>query len=68
MIKQLNTLKFFNNPFKDTISEEYKGYASICFGLGIIKGDDNGNFNGTKNITNADASQIIYNLLLINKQ
>ena len=60
--------EIFNNPFKDTISEEYKGYASICFGLGIIKGDDNGNFNGTKNITNADASQIIYNLLLINKQ
>lgn len=52
--------EIFNNPFKDNIEEKYKGYASMCYGLNIIKGT-NGNFNGTHNISNAEAAVIIYN-------
>lgn len=55
----------FKCDFADSeaISEEYFGYAAIAKGLGIVGGDENGNFNPEKNITNAEASVIIYNYL-----
>lgn len=55
--------EIFINPFKDSIEEQYKGYAAMCYALNIIKGDKNGDFNGTRNITNAQAATIIYNLI-----
>jgi hypothetical protein len=55
--------EIFINPFKDKVEEQYKGYAAICYGFGIVKGDKNGNFNGTDNITNAQAAVIVYNLI-----
>jgi len=55
--------EIFINPFKDSIEEQYKGYAAMCYALNIIKGDRNGNFNGTRNISNAEAATIIYNLI-----
>ncbi|WP_297418662.1 YcdB/YcdC domain-containing protein [Clostridium sp.] len=55
--------EIFINPFKDDVQEQYKGYAAMCYGLNIIKGDKSGNFNGTRNITNAQAATIIYNLI-----
>lgn len=60
--------EIFINPFKDTIEEQYKGYAAMCYGLGIMKGDRNGNFNGTHNISNAESAVIIYNLIKNNKR
>lgn len=54
--------EIFNNPFKDTIEEKYKGYAAMCYSLNIIKGT-NGNFNEGHNISNAEAAAIIYNLI-----
>lgn len=55
----------FVNPFKDKISDSYKGYAAICYGLGVMKGDKFGRFNGTKIVTNAEAATIIYNTLQV---
>lgn len=55
--------EIFNNPFKDNIEEQYEGYASMCYALNIITGDQNGNFNGAHNISNAEAAMIIYNLI-----
>ena len=55
--------EIFTNPFKDNIDEKYKGYAAMCYGLNIIKGDRNGNFNGIHNISNAEAAAIVYNLI-----
>lgn len=55
--------EIFSNPFKDNIEEQNKGYAAICYALNIIKGDTNGNFNGTHNISNGEASIIVYNLI-----
>ena len=55
--------EIFNNKFNDSIDDEYLGYASICYALGIIKGDSKGNFNENQNITNATAAEYIYNIL-----
>ena len=55
--------EIFNNPFKDNVEDQYKGYAAMCYALNIIKGDTNGNFNGTQNISNAEAAVIVYNLI-----
>lgn len=57
--------EIFVNPFKDRVSDEYKGYAAIAYGLGIMKGDTNGRFNGSKAVTNAEAAVIIYNTLQV---
>lgn len=58
--------KVFVNPFKDEIDENFKGYAAICFALNIMNGDNEGKFNPKNNVTNAEAAQIIYNLLIQN--
>ncbi|WP_027398350.1 YcdB/YcdC domain-containing protein [Anaerovorax odorimutans] len=55
--------EIFLNPFKDKVENEYKGYAAICYGLGIMKGDKKERFNGNNVVSNAEASAIIYNLL-----
>lgn len=57
--------EIFVNPFKDNVTDAYKGYAAICYGLKIMRGDKNGRFNGTNNVTNAEAAAIIYNALQV---
>lgn len=57
--------EIFINPFKDKVAEAYKGYAAISYGLKIMQGDKNGRFNGTNNVTNAEAAVIIYNALQV---
>lgn len=57
--------EIFVNPFKDRIADEYKGYAAICYGLKIMRGDKNGRFNGTNQVTNAEAAVIVYNALQV---
>lgn len=57
--------EIFINPFSDSISNSYKGYAAICYGFGIMKGDKNGRFNGSNQVTNAEAATIIYNVLQV---
>ena len=55
--------EIFINPFKDNVDEKYKGYAAMSYALNIIKGDKNGNFNGSRSISNGEAALIIYNLI-----
>lgn len=57
--------EIFINPFRDSVSDAYKGYAAISYGFGIMKGDKNGRFNGANQVTNAEAATIIYNALQI---
>lgn len=57
--------EIFVNPFKDKLTESYKGYAAICFGLKVMQGDNKGRFNGTNQVTNAEAAVIIYNALQV---
>ena len=57
--------EIFVNPFRDTVNYEYRGYVAICYGLGIMKGDTNGRFNGIKVLTNAEAAATIYNALQV---
>jgi hypothetical protein len=53
----------FRNLFQDTPQTGYQGYAAICFGFDIIKGDSRGYFNGTKTITHAEVAKVIYQAL-----
>ncbi|MBQ3114980.1 MAG: S-layer homology domain-containing protein [Clostridia bacterium] len=48
-------------PFKDVT--ENVGYVCIMYGMGIINGDEKGNFNPEQNITKADSAIIICNSL-----
>lgn len=57
--------EIFINPFKDRITESYKGYAAICYGLKVMQGDKKGRFNGLNQVTNAEAATIIYNALQV---
>lgn len=57
--------EIFTNQFKDKVAHEYKGYASICYGLGIMKGNKKGRFNGSTGMTNAEVATAIYNLLQV---
>ena len=57
--------EIFINPFKDKVSDTYKGYAAICYGLKVMQGDKNGRFNGINQVTNAEAAAIIYNALQV---
>lgn len=57
--------EIFINPFKDNVSDAYKGYAAICYGLKVMQGDKNGRFNGINQVTNAEAAAIIYNALQV---
>lgn len=47
----------------DIIPEVYKGYIALAKGFGVVKGDENGNFNPDNNLTRADAAIMIYNYL-----
>lgn len=53
----------FNNPFKDKIENGYKGYAALCYALGIMRGDETSKFNGTAVLTRGEAASIIKNSL-----
>ena len=57
--------EIFINPFKDKVSDAYKGYAAICYGLKVMQGDKNGRFNGTNQVSNAEAAVMIYNALQV---
>lgn len=57
--------EIFINPFKDKVTDSYKGYAAICYGLKVMQGDKKGRFNGLNQVTNAEAATIIYNALQV---
>lgn len=49
------------SPFKDVT--ENKGYAAILSAMGVVTGDENGNFNPQNTMTRAEAACVIYNYL-----
>lgn len=51
----------YTQPFKDVT--ENKGYISLLSAMGVINGDDSGNFNPNKLLTRAEAAVMIYNYL-----
>ena len=56
--------EWFVYPFTDRVSDEYKGYITICYMLGIINGS-NGKFNASSNITRAQAAVILRNIITL---
>lgn len=56
-----NIKGIFNCPFDD-VSEDFKGYASIGYGLNIVSGYD-GKLNPNEELTRANAAIMIYNYL-----
>ena len=57
--------KWFVYPFNDRVAEEYKGYVTICYMLGIVTGDASGRFNAASNVTRAQAAVMLHNLILV---
>ena len=55
--------EIYGNLFKDKVESGYKGYASLCYGLNIMRGDERGRFNGAEVLTNAEAASVIFNIL-----
>jgi len=49
------------SPFADVT--ENIGYTALLYGMGIINGDEDGNFNGESILTRADSIIIIHNYL-----
>ena len=45
------------------VDEEYKGYLTICYMLGVIEGDGKAMYNAEETLTRAEAAQMLYNLL-----
>lgn len=57
----------FKTPFSDVkSSDENIGAIAIAYAKGFLKGED-GKFNGSKNITRAEAAQIIYDYIIKNQ-
>ena len=45
------------------MSADSVGFTSILGAMGVIKGDENGNFNPSGTVTRADAAIMLYNYL-----
>ena len=57
----------FKTPFSDVKSnDENIGAIAIAYAKGFLKGED-GKFNGSRNITRAEAAQIIYDYIVKNQ-
>ena len=52
----------YRYPYQDKVSPALEGYATLCWGLGIIKGDGQ-NFNPDKPISRAEAAVVAVRLL-----
>lgn len=57
--------KASSSVFKDygTISDYAKDHVLAIYGLGIISGDDNGNFNPNQFATRQEAAKMVYGML-----
>ena len=50
-------------PDYEKVSEEYAISVMSVASYGLMKGDDNGNFNPKKTLTRAEAAMTIYRLM-----
>lgn len=51
-------------PFSDYIDAADLGYVTLCYGFGIVKGDESGFFNPDKAVTRAETISMIYHKML----
>ena len=56
--------EWFVFPFNDNVNDEFKGFITIAYMLGIVSGTGNGNFGANSNITRAQAAVMLHNLIL----
>lgn len=54
--------EIFADLFTGNITDEYKGYVTICYALGIVESSDK-TINTKQNVTNAQAAKMIYTLI-----
>ncbi|MDR1135090.1 MAG: hypothetical protein LBL49_02775 [Clostridiales Family XIII bacterium] len=59
--------EIFVNPYGDAISDEYKGYVAIAKVLQIMKGDTAGNFNGDREMSNAESAVVVFNIVQVSE-
>lgn len=51
----------YTYPFSDYIDPADIGYVALCYGFGIVKGDEAGHFNSGEAVTRAAAISMVYN-------
>lgn len=56
--------ELYKNFFSDQVEQGYQGYATLCYGLGIMRGEKGGAFAGGQSMTRAEAASAIYRMLL----
>lgn len=61
--EEVATLNGIYVPIFADVSADSVGFTSILGAMGVIKGDENGNFNPNGTVTRADASIMLYNYL-----
>lgn len=57
--------EWFVYPFSDDVAEEFRGYVTICYMLGIVSGNGAGSFGAGNNVTRAQAAVMVYNLIQV---
>ncbi len=62
---EIAQMKIFDSGFNDrlSISDGFEGYVAILKGMGVVQGDELGNFNPKNEISRADFAILIYKLL-----
>lgn len=62
---EIAEMRIFDSEFNDRerISEGYEGYVAILRGMGVVQGDELGNFNPLNEISRADFSILLYKIL-----
>lgn len=58
--------EIFANLFENKVSDEYKGYITICYSLGIIEANADNTIRNSDSITNAQTAKMIYKLINLN--
>lgn len=61
--EEVATLNGIYVPIFADVSADSVGFTSILCAMGVIKGDENGNFNPSGTVTRADAAIMLYNYL-----
>ena len=61
--EEVATLNGIYVPIFADVSADSVGFTSILGAMGVIKGDENGNFNPNGTVTRADAAIMLYNYL-----
>ena len=61
--EEVATLNGIYVPIFADVSADSIGFTSILGAMGVIKGDENGNFNPSGTVTRADAAIMLYNYL-----